>query len=257
MMIFAREMMKMNANKVAEITGVSVRTLHHYDTISLLSPRRNPENGYREYSDEDLDKLQQILFFKECGFSLAKIKELLDNPDFDREKAFELQKKYLLHKKKRINLMLKTLDKSTKNMKGETTMSQKDKFNGFDFTNNPYEEEARHLWGDEVVEQSSAHIDSLSQSEQNALAKGMNDLFIELAEIKHESPDSEAAQKAMAKMYSYFNSGLGCKYTLEAFTEVGQMYISDERFTANVDKYGKGLSKFLAAAMEVYSKRQK
>ena len=247
----------MNANKVAEITGVSVRTLHHYDTISLLSPRRNPENGYREYRDEDLDKLQQILFFKECGFSLAKIKELLDKPNFDREKAFELQKKYLLHEKKRISSMLKTLDKSIKNMKGETTMNQKDKFSGFDFTNNPYEEEARHLWGDDAVEQSNAHIDSLSRSEQNALAKGMDDLYIELGKIRHENPDSETAQKAIAKMYRYFNSGLGYKYSLEAFAGVGQMYISDERFTANVDRYGKGLSKFLAAAMEVYAKRQK
>lgn len=99
----------MNAKEVAKITGVSVRTLHHYDTISILSPSRNPENGYREYSGDDMDRLQQILFFKECGFSLAQIKGLLNSPSFDREKAFDLQKKFLLHEKRRIELSLKLL----------------------------------------------------------------------------------------------------------------------------------------------------
>ena len=87
----------MNTNEVANLTGVSVRTLHHYDKIGLLCPSRNPENDYREYNEKDLDRLQQILFFKECGFSLAKIQTLLGSPSFDREKAFALQKKYLLH----------------------------------------------------------------------------------------------------------------------------------------------------------------
>lgn len=246
----------MNANEVAELTGVSVRTLHHYDKIGILSPYRNPDNGYREYCDEDMDLLQQILFFKECGFSLAKIKELLDKPDFDRGKAFELQMKYLLHEKKRIDSMLKTIEKSMKNLRGETTMSQKDKFNGFDFTNNPYEEEARQLWGDEVVDQSNARIGSMSKDEQNDIARGMDDLFAMLAKVKDENPGSDVAQEAIDKMYQHFNSNFGYHYTLEAFAGVGQMYITDERFTVNVDKYGEGLSKFLAEAMKIYATRQ-
>ena len=76
---------------------------------SILSPSRNLENGHREYSDDDMDRLQQILFFKECGFSLAQIKEHLNSPSFDREKAFDLQKKFLLHEKRRIELSLKLL----------------------------------------------------------------------------------------------------------------------------------------------------
>jgi len=88
----------------------------------------------------------RYFFFKECGFPLKKIKELLSKPDFDREKAFELQKKYLLHEKNRIESMLITLEKSIENMKGKTKMSSNEKFAGFDFSNNPYEEEARSLW---------------------------------------------------------------------------------------------------------------
>lgn len=247
----------MNTREVAKITRISVRTLHHYDTISILSPGRNPENGYRDYTDDDLDRLQQILFFKECGFSLSQIKELLNSPDFDREKAFELQRKYLSHEKMRIESMLETLDKSLKNIKGEIKMSQKDKFNGFDFTKNPYEDEARRLWGDEAVEQNRRHIASLSEEEQNKIAKGMDDLFRSLAEIRQESADSKTAQEAMDRMFRHFNSNFGNKYTPEAFAGVGQLYITDERFTENVDKYGEGLSKFLAEAMKIYAERQK
>ncbi len=247
----------MNAKEVAKITGVSVRTLHHYDAIAALSPSRNPENGYREYSDNDMDKLQQILFFKECGFSLAQIKVLLSSPSFDREKAFNLQKKFLLHEKRRIELMLETLEKSVQSMKGEMTMSIKDKFQGFDFTNNPYEDEARRLWGDKAVDQSNAHIKSLPQTEQEAIVKGMDNLFTDLAKIRNEAPDSATAQVAMDKMYNYFNASFGYRYSLEAFAGVGQMYVTDKRFTVNIDKYGDGLSKFLSEAMKIYAESQK
>lgn len=243
----------MNAKEVAKITGVSVRTLHHYDAIAALSPSRNPENGYREYSDNDMDRLQQILFFKECGFSLAQIKGLLSSPSFDREKAFNLQKKFLLHEKRRIELMLETLEKSVQSMKGEMTMSIKDKFQGFDFTNNPYEDEARRLWGDKAVDQSNAHIKALPQNEQEAIVKGMDNLFTDLAKIRNEAPDSATAQVAMDKMYNYFNASFGYRYSLEAFAGVGQMYVTDERFTVNIDKYGDGLSKFLSEAMKIYA----
>lgn len=256
MIVFEREAMKINANEVATLTGISVRTLHHYDEIQILSPNRNSENGYRQYNDTDLDKLQQILFFKECGFPLIRIKELLENPNFNRLEAFELQKKYLIHEKKRMESMLLTLNKSIQNMKGEITMSQKDKFSGLDFTNNPYEEEARRLWGDETIDKSKAHIALLSKEEQNNISKGMDDLFTKLAEIRTLSPNSKTVQSAMEKMYQYFNNNFGNQYTPEAFAGVGQMYITDERFTENVDKYGEGLSKFLAEAMRIYADKQ-
>lgn len=246
----------MNTNQVAGLAGVSVRTLHHYDEIGLLCPDRNPDNGYREYSDKDLDLLQQILFFKECGFSLAEIGKLLGSPAYDRDKAFVLQKKYLLHERKRIDAMLETLDKTMKSWKGEWNMTQKEKFGGFDMTHNPYEEEARRLWGDEAVDRSNAKIRSMSAHEQNAIAKGMDELFMELAKIRSELPDSDKVQKAMDKMYHYFNSNFGCHYTLEAFAGLGQMYVNDSRFTRNIDKYGDGLSAFLARAMGIYAEKQ-
>jgi DNA-binding transcriptional MerR regulator len=249
-------MKRMNPNEVAALTGVSVRTLHHYDTIGLLCPGRNPENGYRAYSEKDLDLLQQILFFKECGFSLAVIQKLLGSASFDHNKAFALQRNYLLHEKQRIDTMLRTLEKTRKASKGELTMTQEEKFKGFDLTNNPYEEEARRLWGDEAVDQSKVHIESLTPQGKQETAKGMHDLFSGLAALRREAPDSDAAQKAMGNMYRYFNQNFGNTYSLEAFAGLGQMYLGDARFQKNIDQYGEGLSRFLAEAMAVYAKRK-
>ncbi|MEG1462737.1 MAG: MerR family transcriptional regulator, partial [Anaerorhabdus sp.] len=97
----------MNAKEIASLIGCSVRTLHHYDQIGLLTPHRNGLNGYREYSEEDIDRLQQILFFRQCGFTLSKIKELLNNSNFNRIEAYEIQKKALEYEKMRIERMLK------------------------------------------------------------------------------------------------------------------------------------------------------
>ncbi len=92
----------MKVKEVADLTGVSVRTLHHYDEIGLLVPDDVTEAGYRVYSDENLTTLQQILFFREVGFPLKKIKELLDSPSFNRLEAFELQRDMLVAKRQAI-----------------------------------------------------------------------------------------------------------------------------------------------------------
>ena len=244
----------MNTKEVAVMIGISIRTLHHYDQIGLLCPKRNAENDYRKYSEEDIDKLQQILFFRECGFSLKNIEMLLNSPDFDKEEAFNLQQKYLLHEKKRIELMLNTLYKTMKALKGEISMSQKEKFEGFDMSHNPYEEEARKLWGDAVVDKSNAHISALSKEKQDEISNGMDTLFTELAAIRHEKPDSPIVQAAMEKMFAYFNQNFGYTYTPEAFAGLGQMYVNDNRFTEYIDNYGEGLSKFLSEAMSIYTK---
>jgi DNA-binding transcriptional MerR regulator len=245
----------MNVSEVAELTGVSVRTLHHYDQIGLLRPRRNLENGYREYAETEIDLLQQILFFRECGFSLDRIKTLLASPSFDRDQAYALQKNYLLHEKRRIDAMLATLEKTMKASKGELTMTPEEKFAGFDFTDNPYEEEARRLWGDEAVDQSNRKITALTADGRKAVAREMHDLFTKLASLRLEAPDSAKAQAAMEEMYRYFNRSFAA-YTPEAFAGLGQLYVADERFTRNIDRYGEGLSRFLAEAMTAYASRK-
>ena len=243
----------MNIKELASLGGVSVRTLHHYDRISLLCPKRDPDNDYRRYEQAEIDRLQQILLFRACGFSLAAIGLLLDSPGFDMEEAFLLQKNALRYEQERLNKMQSTLQMSLDALKGKTNMTNKDKFKGFDFSDNPYEKEARQRWGDAAVDKSQANLDSLGAAGQENLKEGMDNLFTDLAALRHLAPDSPLVQEAMHRLYRYFNDNFAYSYSPEAFRGLGQMYMDDERFTKNIDGFGEGLSAFLAKAMGLYA----
>ncbi|MFD2679471.1 MerR family transcriptional regulator [Bacillus seohaeanensis] len=238
----------MKVKEVADLVGISVRTLHHYDEIGLLIPNETTESGYRLYSNENLETLQQILFFKELGFPLKKIKEIINSPSFDRQEALELHRKMLLEKRNRLDQMIATIEKTMKHSKGEINMSNEEKFEGFDFSNNPYEQEARERWGDKAVDNANVKF---GKSEQDA----MNSIYRKLASIRHKSPESEEAQTAIKEWYDFLNKI--ATYSLEAFKGLGQMYVDDKRFTKNIDKFGEGLAKFMCDAMAFYADENK
>ncbi|MBG9503184.1 MerR family transcriptional regulator [Bacillus thuringiensis] len=214
--------MTMRVKEVADLVGISVRTLHHYDEIGLLTPDETTESGYRLYSNENLETLQQILFFKELGFPLKKIKEIIMSPSFDREEALQLHKKMLLEKRARL-----------------------------DFSHNPYEEEAREKWGDAAVDKANEYAKGMSKENQEEF----NAIYRNLATLRHDAPDSKEAQAAIKVWYDYLQNF--SHYSLDAFKGLGQMYVADERFTKNIDKFGEGLAQFMCDAMEIYADRNK
>lgn len=234
----------MKVKEVSQLTGISVRTLHYYDDIGLLTPDHTTEAGYRLYSDDNLATLQQILFFRELDFPLKKIKELLRSPTFDRQKAFELQRKMLITKRKQLDRMIQTIDKSILNGKGELVMTKEEKFEGFDFSKNPYEQEARERWGDKAVDEANKKGPELREK--------MNEIYIKLAGLRHLPPESPQAQAGIEQWYTYLNK-IGT-YSLAAFASLGQMYVDDERFRKNIDQFGEGLAEFMRDAMEMYAK---
>lgn len=243
--------MTMKVKEVADLVGISVRTLHHYDEIGLLTPEETTESGYRLYSDENLETLQQILFFKELGFPLKKIKDIINNPSFDRQEALVLHRKMLLEKRARLDKVIVTIDKTIQHSKGEIQMTNKEKFEGFDFSQNPYEQEARERWGNEAVNKANKVASSMTKEKQEEY----NAIYRKLAALRHNSPESEQAQEAIQEWYNYLqNFG---HYSLDAFKELGQMYVDDERFTKNIDQFGEGLAKFMRDAMAVYADRSK
>jgi DNA-binding transcriptional MerR regulator len=248
--------MAMKVKEVADLVGISVRTLHYYDEIGLLTPEETTESGYRLYSDENLETLQQILFFKELGFPLKKIKEIINRPSFDRHEALVLQRKMLLEKRKRLDKMIATIEKTIQHMKGEIQMTNKEKFEGFDFSHNPYEQEARELWGDEAVDKANAKLGNMTKEEQEAMTKEMNSIYQKLASLRNGSPESDEAQAAIKEWYDFLNNNFG-NYSLEAFKGLGQMYVDDERFTKNIDQFGEGLAKFMRDAMAVFADKNK
>lgn len=245
----------MTAHEFSGLTGVSVRTLHHYDQLGLLCPKRNVENNYREYRQDDVNTLQQILFFKACGFSLKTILQILQSPGFDRMEALQMQKKFLSHEKRRIDKMLHTLDMSILELRGEINMSTAEKFSGFDFSQNPYEAEARQRWGNDAVDSSQKYMETLSEKDKEALGEEMNSIFRSLAAVRTQRTDSETVQSEVARLHAYLNNNVGYHYSPQAFAGLGLMYKQDERFQKNIDAFGEGLADFLSEAMALYAEK--
>lgn len=235
----------MKVKEVAALSGVSVRTLHHYDELGLLKPAETTEAGYRIYSDENLAELQQILFYRALGFSLKQIKEVLADPSFNRMGALKSQRQMLHQKRAQLDDMIETIERTIKEGKGEGTMTHEERFKGFDFSENLYEQEARDRWGDEAVDETNQKVEEQQEK--------MNEIYRRLAEIRHLSPDSQEAQNAIAKWFDFLNT-IGT-YSLEAFEGLGEMYVADERFTKNIDQFGKGLANFMKEAMAEYAHR--
>lgn len=244
--------MGMKVKEVAELVGISIRTLHHYDQIGLLTPKEITNSGYRLYSEENLETLQQILFFKEIGFTLMEIKKIINSPSFNRKEALVLQRKMLIEKRKKVDKMIETIDKTIKHMAGEIQMTNEVRFEGFNVEFNQFEEEARLRWGNQSIDEINAKIKKMSKDEQNDLSDRWDTIFNKLAYLRYQSPESQDVQAAIKEWYDFLNKNFS-KYSLDAFYGLGQLYINDERFTKNIDRYGKGLAKFMSEAMDVFT----
>lgn len=244
----------MKVKEVADLVGISVRTLHHYDEIGLLIPEETTDSGYRIYSERNLEQLQQILFFRELGFPLKQIKAIVTSPTFDKREALEMHRQMLLEKRRKLDQLLQTVERTIRHDKGEIRMSQQEKFKGFDFSTNPYEDEARQRWGDKAVDESNAKMNKMKENgELEAFQNEMNEVYQKLASVRQEDPASEASQEAVGKWYELLNR-MG-SYSPEAFKGLGQMYVDDERFTQNIDQFGEGLAVFMRDAMAIYADR--
>lgn len=191
-------------SQVARLTGISIRTLQYYDEIGLLKPSELTASGYRLYNDEALQTLQQILFFKELGFSLKEIKEILENPDFDRIAAFKKQKELFLLKRNRINRLIELLERLEQ---GEACMS----FKEFDLS-----DYIRAL-EDFKVSQTDTVIKYWGSIENF-------DMFIE----KIRDDEDQVAKLAIQQFGSIENYTEKMKYNLEHFSELMKTQLPEE-----------------------------
>ena len=159
--------------KVSEISGVSVRTLHHYDKIGLLSPQKQ-ENGYRYYSEEDMSYLQMILFYKYLGFPLKTIKELLKQEDGEILNHLRIQLNLMRKEKQKILTLIDTLEKTIESQERRVAMLTKEKFNGFTYQDNQkYKQAAIDMYGKEVIEESIEK----QKGKEKELTDGFNEIF--------------------------------------------------------------------------------
>lgn len=249
-------------SEVAAISGVSIRTLQYYDKIDLLKPKLINEVGYRFYTDKEIEILQQILFFKELDFSLDEIKNILNSDNYDKEKSLRSQKELLIEKRKRLDRIIKTLDKTINSIKEGEKMNKEEMFKGFDTTDideqkAKYADETKKLYGNtDAYKESKKKTSNYSKNDWNNIMEGVNDIFRKLASVMDKSPEDEAVQEIVEEWRSYItNNYYNC--TIEIFSGLGEMYVADERFKNNIDKFGDGLAEFLRNAIKIYCKTNK
>ncbi len=253
-------MMEYTVNELAKISGVSVRTLHYYDQIGLLHAMRIEDNGYRIYGTAEVDRLQQILLYRELGMPLKKIADILNMPELDKEQLFEEQLTALIERRNQIEALIANMKKTISTLKGERTMSDKEKFEGFkkkliEENEAAYGKEIREKYGDEIIDASNAKVLGMGENQWQK-AQELSDSINETLKAAFEQgdPAGELAQKACDLhrqwLCMFWKEGT---YSREAHKALAEGYVADERFTAYYDKIAVGCTKFLRDAIFVYA----
>lgn len=247
--------------EVADMVGTSVRTLHHYDQIGLLKPESVTTAGYRLYADHHLERLQQILFFKELGFSLHEIKEILDSPGFDRKRALLVQKDLLLMQKDRLERIIRSVEKTLESMEGGKKLTGKEMFEPFDMSKieehqQKYADEVKERWGNtQAYRESQEKTSKYSKEDWDQIMAKQDEIYRNLANLVEQGPADPDVQVLVAQKRQFITDNFyNC--TLEIFRGLGEMYVTDERFTATIDKYRPGLAQFVRDAISIYCDNQ-
>ena len=236
--------------EVSKLTGVSVRTLHHYDAIGLLKPSRVTEAGYRLYDDAALQRLQSILLFRTLQFSLKEIRQILDSPEFDPQEALEQQLTML-------QLKLQQLEKTIAHVRkmketGVITMN----FDAFDTEKlDRYAQEAKAKWGStDAYKEFEKKTADQSREQQLSDGEALMAIFAELGTIRHTSPESAEAQALVVKLQKFITDHY-YTCTPQILKGLGMMYIAGDSMTENIDKAGgAGTAEFVHKAIEIYTR---
>lgn len=239
---------------VAELSGVSTRALHHYDEIGLLKPASVTPAGYRHYGDEELERLQQILFFRELGFSLQEIKQIIDSPGFDRKKALLTHKELLLEKERRLQALIQSVDASIDALESGTQMKNDAMFEAFnDSKLVEYRDEAKARWGHSNAWKESEERGSKYSKQDWLNIKGELQAVSEnLASLMEHDPTDPVVQEGVGRWWNLINERF---YTVtpEIFRGLGEMYVADPRFTATYENVKPGMAEFMRQAMLVFA----
>lgn len=250
--------MEYSIKKLAQLSGVTTRTLRYYDQIGLLCPVRI-SNGYRIYGEKEVDLLQQILFYRELGVELKEIAGILKDPGFNCEQALENHLSALLLKKMQLEKLIGNVEKTIRTMKGETVMSDKEKFEGFkdeliQKNEAKYGKEIRKKYGDHVVDASNAKVKGMTPEKMQEAESLRVQIENTLAEaFAAGDPAGDLAQKVCGLhkqwLCCYWPDGM---YSKEAHKGLADMYVLDERFKANYEKIAPGCTEFLRDAIHIY-----
>ncbi|MDD3219898.1 MAG: MerR family transcriptional regulator [Lachnospiraceae bacterium] len=241
--------------KLAELAGISTRTLRYYDEIQLLKPKRMETSEYRIYEEAEVDRLQQILFYREMGFELSVIKEILDAESFEQMTALKSHLLELQKKRNRLDLLIENVTKTIQKEEGARKMSDQEKFQGFKEelirkNEEKYGEEIRSKYGEETVKASNAKMMNLSESEYQRMTSLDTEIskYLQAAVLSGADPKGEEGKKATMLHKEWLSISMP-NYTPEIHRGLAEMYVADERFTKYYDKEIAGCAKFLRDAI--------
>jgi DNA-binding transcriptional MerR regulator len=250
--------MEYTVQRLGRLAGISSRTLRYYDEIGILKPARINSSGYRIYGQDQVDRLQQILFYRELGISLDNIREIMNNPTFDRLEALKGHRSELLEKKRQLVLLITNVEKTIVAYEGRIPMTDQEKFEGFtqqmiNENERKYGKEIREKYGEDAVNRSNRKVKNMTQEEYEEitrLEKAYKDTLAEA--FKTGNPACELAQKA-ADLHKQWLCFYWDSYSKEAHAGLARMYVDDERFRIYYDNAQPGMAEFLRDAIYIYT----
>lgn len=250
--------MEYSINELSKLAGVSARTLRYYDEIDLLKPSRISEAGYRYYDENQVDKLQQILFYRERGLELKVIRQIINDKDFDMIKAMEEHLLCLEKQKEETESLIQTVKKTILSMKGQCKMTDKEKFQTLkekmiSDNEKSYGVEVRQKYGNEAVDESNKNWMNLSEEQFERWQKLDKDILesLEAAVLANRKADSEDAKKIAELHKAWLKISLP-KYNEQMHKGIAAMYVVDERFTKYYDKNVEGCAALLSEAVKYW-----
>jgi MerR family transcriptional regulator, thiopeptide resistance regulator len=242
---------------VAAMTGVSARTLRHYDAIGLLEPASVGHGGIRRYGHAELLRLQQILLFRRLGLRLDVIADILDG-GLDTVEALRRHADRLAEERARLDTLAATVDATIRQIQEGRHMEPETWFDGLDAgRHNEYEAEARRRWGDQAIDRANTAVRQMSDDERAALPATFDDINRRLAALLASGSDAADAdvQAVIAEHYRFVERFWSSAPTAEAYKGLGALYTEDARFTATFDALEPGLAVFVRDAMRRYADR--
>jgi MerR family transcriptional regulator, thiopeptide resistance regulator len=249
----------MNVGEVAALAGVTVRTLHHYDRIGLLSPSGRTAAGYRQYAPADLDRLHQVLLYRELGFPLEEVATLLDDPAADPAAHLRRQHALLRERLERTQAMVAAVEKEMEAQQMGISLTPEERFELFgDGFSDGYQAEAEERWGDtEAWAQSQRRTSAYSKEDWVQIKEETEDLQNRFAEAMQSgaAADSDRAMDVAEEHRQHITRWFyDCPPAMHA--GLGRMYVEDERFTATYERTAPGLAQYVSTAVQANAARQ-
>ena len=237
--------------QLADLAGVSRRTLHYYDEIALLKPSTKNEKGYRYYDDDAVLRLQQILFFRELGMSLTEIETAVDAPDFDILQALQTHKHALQQRAKRLDSLIQTIDKTIDHLEGKIEMSTNEFFDGFDEeTQKAYEKEAAERWDAEEVKATSKKWNEYSAYQKKQIMEEGNVIYTDLLAEMDKGVASAEVQQIIGRWHQHLRYFY--EPSVERMRGLGWGYANDPAFAAFYEKIHPDMPQFISEAIAIY-----